>query len=101
MTVLQKYYWNQYQYQLKLTTRLRTARRFSQNKKEEGKMRQISNEELFNLSEDWENATVDTTKYYSNVMSAVEVSDKEYEAFKKKGCIVQEHDKKYFVALSL
>ena len=82
MTVLQKYYWNQYQYQRRV------------------KMREISNEELFNLSGDWENATVDTTKYYSNVMSAVEVSELEYKAFKRKGALVQEHNKKYFVGVA-
>ncbi len=64
-------------------------------------MREISNEELFNLSEDWENSKVDTSKYYENVMSAIEVSGIEYEAFKKKGCLVQEHENKYFAGVSL
>jgi hypothetical protein len=60
--------------------------------------RKISNQELADLSNEWENPKVDTTKYYHNVIEAWEVSKDAYETYKKLGVLCQEHEGKYYIA---
>jgi len=57
--------------------------------------RRISNEELADLSNEWENPTVDTTKYYQNVLVAYEVSKESYDTYKKLGILCQEFNRKF------
>jgi len=60
-------------------------------------MRRISNRELADLSENWENPTVDTSKYYQCVLRAFEITEKEYEKFKRNGRLVQKVKLKYYL----
>ncbi len=60
-------------------------------------MRIISNRELADLPEEWENPTVDTIKYFQCVMSAYECTEIQYNAFKKRGRLVQYYKEKYYV----
>lgn len=60
--------------------------------------RKISNTELADLSNNWENPTVDTDKYYQNVIYAFEVSQTEYEELKRKGQLCQVHNNRFYVA---
>jgi len=60
--------------------------------------RSITAEELANLSNDWENPTVDTAKYYQNVVYAYEVDRVSYEGCKKEGCLCQVCNGKYYIA---
>lgn len=54
--------------------------------------RKISAEELFNLSEDWENAKVDTSKYYCSVLEAYEVDEGILDIAKAEGALWQVQD---------
>lgn len=54
--------------------------------------RKISAEELFNLSEDWENAKVDTSKYYCSVLEAYEVDEEILDIAKAEGALWQVQD---------
>ena len=61
-------------------------------------VRKISNEELADLSSNWENVTVDTSKYYQNVMVAFEVSEEVYKEMKAEGFLCQKYNNKFYVA---
>ena len=61
-------------------------------------LRRISNAELADLPSRWENATVDTTKYYQNVIYAYEVSKSVYEKHKRIGGLCQEYKDKFYIA---
>ena len=61
-------------------------------------MRKVTNQELADLGEDWENSTVDTYKYYQNVLSAWEVTGEQYSFWKSEGRLCQVYNKKYYVA---
>lgn len=61
-------------------------------------VRKISNEELADLPERWENSTVDTNKYHQSVFRAYEVTQTIYNAHKKEGGLCQEHNNKYYIA---
>ena len=63
------------------------------------KSRRISNEELFNLGEDWNNAKVDTSKYYCSVLEAYEVDNDVLDIAKAEGALWQIHDDKIYVGL--
>lgn len=61
-------------------------------------IRKISNKELCDLSEDWENSKVDRSKYYDNVVEAYEVDKEVFDGLKNDGVLCQEQDGKYYVA---
>jgi hypothetical protein len=63
------------------------------------KARIISASELADLSNEWNNPTVDVSKYYQNVIKACEVDKKTYKNYNKRGFICQEHNGKYFIAI--
>ena len=58
----------------------------------------LNNKELADLSDKWENPTVDTRKYYQNVMYAYCVDEKTYNRHKADGGLCQIHDGKYYIA---
>lgn len=60
--------------------------------------RRISNAELCDLSEDWHNATVDTSKYYQCVLMAWEVTKELCDELRRDGVLWQEVDGRYYVA---
>ena len=60
--------------------------------------RRISSKELADLPEAWNNPTVDTTKYYNCVMSAVEVSESVCRWYGKKGGLWQKHNNRFYIA---
>jgi hypothetical protein len=59
-------------------------------------LRKLSNEELADLPENWENAKVDTRKYFQCVMEAWEIEKDAYEANKIDGFLVQEYKGRYY-----
>jgi len=62
------------------------------------KPRLITDEELADLSSNWENPTVDTSKYYQNVWKAWEVDQAAYEQHKKDGGLCQQYKGRYYIA---
>ena len=62
------------------------------------KPRELTDLELAELSNHWENAKVDTRKYYQNVTTAWEVDYNEYAATQLAGDLCQEHQGQYYVA---
>jgi hypothetical protein len=60
--------------------------------------RKNSNQELADLSSEWENATVDTKKYYQNVMYAYEVNKQVYDSWKSEGGLCQIYKNRYYIA---
>lgn len=60
--------------------------------------RKLSAKELADLSEEWENATVDTSKYYQNVMMAWEVREEIYNKHKAAGRLCQKDNGKFYIA---
>ena len=62
------------------------------------KGREISWAELADLSEEWENPTVDTKKYYQNVSTAFEVTKEFYLWYKENGGLCQVRKGRYYVA---
>ena len=60
--------------------------------------RKISNQELADLSDEWENPTVDTTKYYQSVLAAFEVDRELYEQHKRDGGLCQQHEGRHYIA---
>lgn len=58
----------------------------------------LTNEELADLSNDWENPTVDTRKYYQNVFKALKVDQETYEYHKKSGGLCQVYENNYYIA---
>ena len=59
---------------------------------------ELTAEELADIPSEWENATVDTTKYYQNVMQAWRVPQNIYEHMKKLGALCQAHEGKFYIA---
>ena len=62
------------------------------------KPRKITNRELADLPQDWNNPTVDTSKFHQSVWEAWEVNKELYEKFTKKGVLTQEHEGRYYTA---
>lgn len=62
------------------------------------KPRRITNEELADLSDNWENPTVDTSKYYQNVLRAYECDRETYLDYKADGGLCQVHNGRYYIA---
>ncbi len=60
-------------------------------------MRKISNKELADLPEQWNNPTVDTTKYYQCCMKAYEVDKEAYDIANRAGCLCQVWKERYYV----
>lgn len=60
--------------------------------------RRLTNEELADLPGNWENATVDTTKYYQNVLLAYEVDEPRYNFYKLTGGLCQKYNDKFYIA---
>lgn len=58
--------------------------------------RQISNKELADLPEAWENSLIDTSRYHESVMEAYEVDADTYETVKAEGFLCQIHDGRYY-----
>ena len=61
-------------------------------------IREISNHELFLLTEEWENSKINTAKYYESITSAHEVDELTYQIAQKDGFICQVHNNRYYVA---
>ncbi len=59
-------------------------------------IRRISNRELYDLSENWENSKV-SSDYYDNVMEAYEVDKEIFDQSKKDGILCQENDGHYYL----
>jgi hypothetical protein len=62
------------------------------------KPRLLNNQELADLPSDWNNARVDTRKYYQNVLRAYEVDETTYIECKMNGDICQAYKFRYYVA---
>lgn len=60
--------------------------------------RKITNKELADLSEKWENAKVDTSEYRCSVMEAWEVKEANYVKWKELGGLCQIYNGKYYIA---
>ena len=60
--------------------------------------RRITNRELADISDEWENALVDTNKYYQCVLRAYEVTEEEYNRHKKSGGLCQKFNGKFYIA---
>ena len=60
--------------------------------------RKITNEELADLPESWENATVDVSKYFPCVMRAYEVNEETYTQCKDDGDMCMVYKFRYYVA---
>jgi hypothetical protein len=60
--------------------------------------RRISNAELADLPESWENPTVDTSKYIQCVVAAYEVDKAVYLKHKRAGGLCQEHSGHFYIA---
>ena len=60
--------------------------------------RKLNNLELADLSSNWENSTVDTNKYYQNVLCAYEVDEKSYNHHKSNGGLCQKNKNNFYVA---
>ena len=62
-------------------------------------IREVSNQELFLLAEEWENSKIDTSKYYESITSAHEVDELTYQSTKREGVFLcQIHNNRYYVA---
>jgi len=61
------------------------------------KSRKITPIELADLSENWNNALVDTSKYYCHVLRAWEVDGETLELAKREGVLWQVQDGKNYV----
>lgn len=59
---------------------------------------ELSAEELADISDEWENPTVDTRKYYQSVMQAWEVIPIIYHKYKQAGGLCQQHNGKFYIA---
>jgi hypothetical protein len=62
------------------------------------KPRLLNNQELADLSDNWENARVDTRRYYQNVLRAYEVDETTFIQCKADGDICQAYKFRYYVA---
>lgn len=63
--------------------------------------RLISNEELADLSDNWENPTVDTAKYFQTVLRCYEVCEEFYNICKAEGIVCQVVNKDWFTKKSI
>ena len=61
-------------------------------------IREISNHELFLLTEEWENSRIDTAKYYESITSAHEVDELTFQIALKDGFICQVYNNRFYVA---
>ena len=61
------------------------------------KPREITPRELADLSEDWHNAQIDTSKYYCHVLRAWEVDDWTLAQAKREGLLWQVQDGKNYL----
>jgi hypothetical protein len=61
-------------------------------------LRELSPVELADLPEEWENPTVDTSKYYQNVGRVWETNEETYLSYKQAGHLCQKHEGRYYVA---
>lgn len=62
-------------------------------------MRKISNEELADLPNDWENPTVDTRFYIEGCMNVWEITKEQYEIVKAEGFKCQKYKEKYYAGV--
>jgi hypothetical protein len=60
--------------------------------------RKITDEELADISNNWENPTVDIKKYYQNVFVAWEVNEKDYNPHKLNGGLCQKFNNRFYIA---
>jgi hypothetical protein len=60
--------------------------------------RELSAEELADLSSEWENPTVDCRHYYQSVMTTWEVTEQTYTHYKKLGGLCQAYRDKFYIA---
>ena len=60
--------------------------------------RELSNKELADLPETWQNSKVDTSKYYESVMKAWEVDRPTFYRFKAEGRLCMVNAGKYYIA---
>lgn len=60
--------------------------------------RPLSAEELADLSSEWLNPTVDTSKYFQSVLRAWEVEEADYIRWKNVGGSCQEEQGKFYIA---
>lgn len=60
--------------------------------------RKITAQELADLSDEWENPTVDTSKYYQSVGRAWEVDRPTYTKYRKAGGLCQQNNDRYYIA---
>jgi len=58
----------------------------------------LTAEQLADISSEWENSTVDTSKYYQAVMTAWEVSKDIYYDWREAGGLCQEYRGKFYIA---
>ena len=61
-------------------------------------MREITAVELADISDEWENPTVDTRKYYQSVLRAWEVDEDTYTQHKNDGGLCQKFNGRYYIA---
>jgi len=61
-------------------------------------LRQVTNQELADLSSEWENASNDTSKYYQNVLQAWEVDSETYLRYKAEGGLCKQVNDRYYIA---
>jgi hypothetical protein len=61
-------------------------------------LRRITPEELGDLTNEWENPTVDVTKYFQNVLYAFEVDQVMYGEHKQNGGLCQTQNGRFYIA---
>jgi len=62
------------------------------------KPRKITNQELADLPEAWQNANIDTADYIPSALEAWEVDRKTYDQAKANGLLCLEHDNRFYIA---
>lgn len=60
--------------------------------------RPLSADELADVSSEWYNPTVDTSKYFQSVYRAWEVDEEDYIRWKNAGGLCQEYAGKFYIA---
>ena len=63
-------------------------------------IRRITNKELCDLPEAWENSRIDGKKYHESVTAAYEVDAETYQELKKAGDLCQEYNGRFYVGVS-
>lgn len=61
-------------------------------------VRKLTDEELADLPQDWENPTVDTRHYYQSAIEAWEVDQALYDQHRREGGLAQKFKGKYYIA---